>query len=227
MPPECDRVLSALAAIAALLFGTGGVLGAEAAGPRHLIYVHGRIIQEQQSARPRHPQYGYYELDRILETFRRQGFVVSGEMRPKQSSTSESADRVVAQVRSLLASGVPADRVTVVGASMGAEIAALASARLQNPGVRFCLLGFCLSENLRAIREEEGKEPAGRLLAIRERSDDTGPPCTPWGQNVKTGAGAGIVAREIVIDTGLSHGFLYRPLPEWVDPVAEWAAARQ
>lgn len=214
------RIPPAWAAIAALLFGTGGALAAEAAGPRHLIYVHGRIIQEQQSARPRHPEYGYYELDQILETFKKRGFVVSGEMRPKQSSTSESADRLVAQVRDLLASGVSADRVTVVGASMGAEIAALASARLQNPRVRFCLLGFCLTEGLRAIREAEGKTPAGRMLAIRERSDDAGPPCTPWAPRSDTGR----AAREIVLDTGLRHGFLYRPLPEWVDPVVEWTA---
>lgn len=26
--------------------------------------------------------------------------------------------------------------------------------------------------------------------------------------------------------TGLAHGFLYRPLPEWVDPVVEWALAK-
>ncbi len=34
------------------------------------------------------------------------------------------------------------------------------------------------------------------------------------------------VAREIVVHTGLGHGFLYRPLPEWLNPVVEWAGAR-
>jgi hypothetical protein len=28
-----------------------------------------------------------------------------------------------------------------------------------------------------------------------------------------------------VAATGLSHGFLYRPLPNWLDPVAKWAEA--
>ncbi len=32
-----------------------------------------------------------------------------------------------------------------------------------------------------------------------------------------------VVLREVAVDTGLAHGFLYQPLPEWVNPVLEWA----
>jgi hypothetical protein len=32
--------------------------------------------------------------------------------------------------------------------------------------------------------------------------------------------------REIVLRTGLGHGFLYRPLPEWMTPALAWAGAR-
>jgi len=181
-------------------------------------------VQEQQSALPRHPQFGYYELEKILEAFRERGFDVSGEIRPKSASVSESADRVVAQVRRLLGSGVPADRVTVVGGSMGAAIALVASARLQNPDVRFCVLGACLSESVRGLLADEGKSPSGHVLSIREASDDSTGACKPW----KNGPDSPtlLVAREIVVDTGLSHGFLYRPLPEWVNPVVQWAGAR-
>ena len=191
--------------------------------PRHLIYLHGRIVQEQQNARPVHPRFGAYELEKILDTFRQKGFVVSGEIRPKTASVGESADRVVEQVHRLLAAGVPADHVTVVGASMGAAIAMLASARLQNADVRFCFLGHCLSESVRGLIAEEGKPPSGRLLSIREESDESTARCSPWKDETKPGSQ--LVAREIVIRTGLSHGFLYRPLPEWVGPVAEWAAS--
>ena len=215
--------------LAALTVLAAGSLGASAAGdakiPRHLIYLHGRIIQEQQNPRPQHPQFGYYELEKIVAEFRGRGFVVSSGIRPKTTSMSESADRVVEEVQSLLRSGVPADHVTVVGASMGAEIALLASVRLQNPDVRFCLLGACLAENVRRLRVEGGKAPSGHLLAIREASDDLGGPCPSWSE--ETNPGSRFVAREIVIKTGLGHGFLYRPLPEWVNPVAKWAAATQ
>ena len=106
-----------LAAVTLLLAASAG--GADGGPPRHLIYLHGRIIQEQQSSRPRHPEYGYYELEAILRTFREKGFTVEGEIRPKAASVSDSADRVVARVRALLDEGVPADRISVLGASMG------------------------------------------------------------------------------------------------------------
>src|SRR5262245_52189777 len=144
---------------AVILLASAGTLPAADAPARHLIYLHGRIVQERQSARPTSPDYGTYELEKILAAFRDRGFVVTGEIRPKDASVSESAARVVDQVHKLLASGVPADHVTVVGASMGASIAYLASAKLQNADVRFAMLGACLSENVRALVSEEGKGP--------------------------------------------------------------------
>ena len=210
-----------LAVATALLAGSTWSVAADSGPPRHLIYLHGRIIQEQQIARPVHEEYGPYELEKILAALRKRGFVVSDGIRPKTSSLSESADRVVGQVRRLLESGVPAERITIVGASMGASIALLASVRLGNPELRFALLGACLSANIAALREEEGKPPGGRLLFVREKSDELSDPCPPWKAAPETSSP--FVAREIVISTGLKHGFLYRPLAEWLEPVVEWA----
>jgi len=210
--------------VALLSVGSTGGAGDDAGGRGYLIYLHGRIVQEQQSKRPRHPQFGFYELKGILEAFRSEGFVVSGEIRPKSASVSDSADRVVEQVRKLLESGVRASNITVVGASMGAGIALLASARLQNPEVRYCVLGACLSESVKGLVAEEGKGPRGHVLSIREASDDSTSPCRPWKN--ESSYGSSLVTREIVLHTGLSHGFLYRPLPEWMSPVVAWAHAR-
>ncbi len=192
---------------------------------RHLVYVHGRIVQVEQSRRPLHPQFGYYELDSILDTFRGQGFVVHSEIRPQTIDESDAADHLVAEVRKLLDSGVRPDSITVVGASMGASITLLASTRLDQPDVRFAVLGACLTENTRWLDREEHKRPRGRILAIRDASDDLDGPCTAFSDDAD--ARDGLIAREIVIDTGLSHGFLYRPLPEWVEPVVQFAQARE
>ena len=197
---------------------------ADEAGPRHLIYLHGRIIQDTQSARPRHPEFGYYELEQILATFRERGFVVTGEIRPKKASLDESADRVVDQIRRLRSSGVPASRITVVGGSMGAAIALRASLRLQDPEVSFSVLGACMSQSVPLLLAEYGAVPAGRILAIREKSDETSGPCPAWSDDATSRAT--LVVREIVLDTGLRHGFLYRPLREWVEPVVDWATLR-
>lgn len=207
--------------VAALLATSVACLGGGARSHRFVIYLHGRIVQEEQSARPTHPRFGTYELAEILATFRDRGFAVSGDIRPKAATVGDAADRVVQQVRGLIEVGLSPDHVTVVGASMGAAIALRAAARLQNPEVRFAVLGACLSESVRGILAEEGKAPAGHILSIREASDESTRDCPPWTGDLAPAAQ--LDAKELVVSTGLSHGFLYRPLPEWVVPVAEWA----
>lgn len=183
----------------------------------HLIYLHGKIVQEQQDRRPEHPEHGHYELDAIAGAFRENGFTVTADVRPQERGVGESADEVVRKVRQLIDAGVPENRITVVGASMGSWIALLASVRLAEPEIRFVLLGPCLSANVAAVTAEEGRSPKGRLLVIRDASDFPDSDCPPWSGDGR--ATPGLSAEEIVIDTGLGHGFLYRPMPEWLDPL--------
>jgi pimeloyl-ACP methyl ester carboxylesterase len=219
-----DTVLAAFAIVAALTAAAGESLSAQAEpGARHVIYLHGRIIQQQQNPRPHSPEFGYYELEKILAAFRSRGFVVTGEIRPKAASVSDSANHVVEQVLAILKKGVPADHVSVVGGSMGASITMLASVRLQNPDMRFVMLGACPVEGARDLRKEEGKGPVGHILSVREASDDMTNTCALWKEDPQQPQPR---VREIVLRTGLKHGFFYRPLPEWLDPVVEWITAR-
>lgn len=84
-------------------------------------------------------------------------------------------------------------------------------------------MGACLSENAGRIRESEGKALAGRFLAIREESDQYTKGCTAFRNEPGSKT---LSAREIVLHTGLNHGFLYRPLPGWVDPAIEFASSQ-
>jgi pimeloyl-ACP methyl ester carboxylesterase len=215
-------ITTLLAAVCLVLPGLAS--GAEPKDARHLIYLHGRIVQDQQDRRPRHPEWGYYELDQILQAFRERGFVVSGEVRPKDRSLSDSADVVVEQVRGLVAAGVPLERISVVGGSMGGAIALLASLRLQLPELRLVVLGACMSETVPLLVRDHGKPPAGRILSFRDTSDETSEPCPAWSAG---DARPGLLLREIVLSTGLHHGFLFRPLPGWVDPTVRWAETGQ
>lgn len=188
--------------------------------PRHIIYLHGRIVQEQESARPVHPEHGPYELEAIAEAFRKRGFVVTADRRAKGTTVSDGADFVVKQVRALLDAGVPPERITVVGASMGSSIALRTAVRLQNPRLRFALISPCLSVNVRAVEEEERSYPAGRMLVVRDESDVPSATCPAWTNDP---ARTTFTARELVINTGRAHGFLYQPLPEWLEPVVAFA----
>jgi hypothetical protein len=104
---------------------------------------------------------------------------------------------------------------------MGAAIAFHASVRLQDAGLKVAVLGACMSLTLPGIVEEYGRAPAGRFLTVRDTSDETSEPCPAWKDD--PARYPALRAREIVLSTGQSHGFLYRPLPEWVEPVVEWA----
>lgn len=211
-------------AASALLVVASLTAAAEEAGPRHLIYLHGRIVQDQQSARPKHPEWGYYELEQILATLRARGFVVTGEIRPKDATLDVAAERLAEQVRGLRASGVPLERITILGGSMGGAIALRTALRLQEPRLRVAVLGACLSLTVPGLVEEYGLAPAGRMLTVRDTSDETSEPCPAWKDD--PARYPMLRAQEVVIATGQSHGFLYRPLPEWVEPFAGWAALR-
>jgi hypothetical protein len=63
----------------------------------------------------------------------------------------------------------------------------------------------------------------GRVLSIYESSDDVGGTCAPlFAQSPALAQHA-----ELRLETGLRHGFLYRPLPEWVKPAIAWSERRE
>src|SRR5262249_53658536 len=82
------RETTAVLLAGALLWTAAAASAAPAAAPSdldkpQLVYLHGRIVGEQQDRRPKHAQFGYYELDQILDAFRQRGFAVTSAMRPK------------------------------------------------------------------------------------------------------------------------------------------------
>jgi hypothetical protein len=184
---------------------------------RYLFYLHGRIVQDQ-GRKAVSPQFGSYEYDEILRSFVSEGFVVISEVRPRGAEPSAYADRIVAQIRRLMDAGVPARNITVVGASMGGSMAMLVSSHLAARDVGYVLLGSC-GEG--APTELDGSLH-GDVLSIYEASDAIGRSCEAvFERSRDLGRRA-----EIRISTGRRHGFLYRPLPEWMAPAVRWARDR-
>jgi hypothetical protein len=182
----------------------------------YLFYLHGRIIEEQ-GVRPTHPVFGVYEYEAILETFAGRGFEVISEARPAGTEAATYAGRVAAQVRTLVDAGVPPEHVTVIGFSKGGGIAILASSLLTDDRLNFVFIASCG----RWYADRPEVEPRGRLLGLREASDDLAGPC----DDLFARAPEGPDRNEIVLDLGGGHGAFYRPHPEWVDPVVAWASA--
>ena len=181
---------------------------------RYLFYLHGAII-ETEGTRPTHPRFGVYEYEKILATFAERGFVVISEARPAGTDGMVYASKVVEQVRTLLAAGVPPGHVTVVGFSKGGGIAIAASSMLAEDDVNFVFMAACNPW----IDDHPEIVARGRLLSLREASDELMGTC----EGLFARSPSQHDQREIVLHLGGGHGAFYRPQTEWVDPVVEWA----
>ena len=179
---------------------------------RYLFYLHGRIVE--QGRRPVSPQYGPYEYDEILNAFKSRGFIVISEQRRKGTDVEQYAGKVADQVRQLLKAGVPPGNITLVGASQGSFIAMLASTYLKNRDVKFVLIAGCSAES----RFLDIVDLHGNVLSIYERTDGAGS-CEKYRADA-TGLAK---YEELQLQTGMRHGFIYRPMTEWVDASISWA----
>ena len=181
--------------------------------PRYLFYLPGYIVHSQ-NARPVSPEYGAYEYDQILITFQDNDFVVISEARKQSREIEPYAQKVADQITKLLKAGVPAKHITVVGASQGSWIAMLTSTYLKNRGINFVLIAACSADKdfLKMVNLH------GNVLSIYEKSD-LAQSCSDYRADA-----TGIKDwKEVEVNTGLKHGFIYRPMKEWVEPTIAWA----
>jgi hypothetical protein len=182
---------------------------------RYLFYLHGRILEEQG----RHAEsavFGRYEYDAILTALAARGFVVIAELRPPGTG-EEYADNVAAQVKRLLAAGVPPRHVTVAGFSKGGHLTVGVSAAVGAADVTYVVMAGCSADPNWVAHW--APRVRGRMLSLFDSSDRFKPSCAPL-----FAAAPGLTAhRERVFDSGLDHGLFYRPREEWLSAISEWA----
>jgi glyoxylase-like metal-dependent hydrolase (beta-lactamase superfamily II) len=178
---------------------------------RYVIYAHGRIL-EQQGRRATSPDFGRYEYDAILAALAERGFEVISEVRTPQNSETFGA-RLAAQVRRLREAGVPAERITLVGASRGGLLVQAAAAEVQHPGLTLVVLAGCGPDSVALAPRLRG-----RMLSVYDSADRFTAAC-----RATFDAARDLTAsREIVVHKGLDHGLLYRPYADWLDPASAW-----
>ena len=184
----------------------------------YVVYLHGRIVEEQ-GRQAVSPDFGAYQLDDILAALASPGVAVVGEVRAKGTDPKVAAKHVVAEVGRLVDAGVAPASITVIGASKGALIAMLASTALESRELGWVIMANCNE----SVIENYDLALHGQVLSIYESSDEVGGTCAPlFAQSPALARHA-----EVRLETGLRHGFLYRPLPEWVKPATAWSEHRK
>ncbi len=187
-------------------------------GQRYLFYLHGKIVEDQGArAIDTVNGYGAYQYTNIVELFRKEKFTVLSEVRKRNTDPIEYSYKVVRQIDSLIQVGVHAGDISVVGASKGAIIAMLTSSILKNKDVNFVFMAGCNNGILKQFPEIQF---CGNIISIYEKSDNIGHSCLTF----KESSSLAIPHyKEVELNTGLKHGFIFKPLSEWTIPTIRWA----
>jgi hypothetical protein len=181
---------------------------------RYVIYSHGLIV-EGDNPRPVHPEFGVYDFPAIKRAiFDKGGFNLIAQQRPKDADIPTYVGILESWVKQLLAAGVPASRITLVGFSRGSHITAYAAGRLQNTGIHTALMGSCIKGDI-----ADNGVPlvlGGNLLNIYETTD-TVLSCEVLAKRSNLRS-----FKEVAISTGKKHGAFFNPRPEWLQPLKAW-----
>jgi pimeloyl-ACP methyl ester carboxylesterase len=187
---------------------------------QYLFYLHGRAV-ELGGADAVSDRYGRYEYDAIVRGFSERGFTVISEVRPA-STTLAYADGVAAQIKTLIAAGVPPRSITVVGHSKGGALTIATAGKLAERGVGFVILAGCgASDNYDRNVEQNAAHIRGRLLSLYDTADDEAGTC----HGLFEAADGTEEEREIAFRTGLGHGLFFSATADWMDVVDRWATA--
>jgi hypothetical protein len=181
--------------------------------PKHIFYLHGRII-ELQGRNAVSDQFGKYEYDKIIDSLKNLGAIIHNEIRTEKTEFVNFCEGTSSQIDQLIKSGVNPKNITLIGASKGAVMAMNISNMNTNP-INYVLLAANNSE----IERENEWNLHGRILGIYEKSDSIAGKNYQYWIDKSTNA---VEFNQVEINTGLGHGFLYRPINEWWNPTKEW-----
>lgn len=182
----------------------------------YIFYFHNKFAEEN-SLETKHPEYGKVEYREIIESFQKEGFIVLSKKRKANTDVQEYAQKIVPQIDSLLNIGVKPNHITVIGTSKGGYIAQYVSTFIANPDINFVFVG-CYDKN--DVKNYPEINFCGNILTIYEKSDAFGVSAM---ERKKTSKLKINQFKEIELNTGLKHGFLFKQLKEWIEPCKMWA----
>lgn len=183
---------------------------------RFIFFLHNRFIEEHE-LNELHPEFGRTEYKEIVSEFEKSGFKVISEKRNGNVNAREYATGIVNQIARLIQSGTEPQKITVVGTSKGGYIAQYVSTLANNPDLNFVFIASFRNNDIQNIPEINY---CGNILTIYEKSDHFGVSAL---ERKKTSTCDIKHFREIQLNTKMGHGFLFKPLKEWIKPTIKWA----
>jgi hypothetical protein len=183
---------------------------------KYLFYLHGGVVTVlgNNAINQSMPEWGPYEYLNILDSLRVRGFNVISENRKEGIDDSAYVQKITTQIDSLLRTGVKPEKILVVGASSGWNIALHVAAKVKHKRMNYVIMGGCWPNTYKDYQEIE---LYGHFLSIIESSDPHGT-CSEIFDARKYLTSV----QEITLNTGMSHGFFYKGYKHWIDPIVAW-----
>ncbi|WP_309869133.1 alpha/beta hydrolase [Chryseobacterium camelliae] len=183
---------------------------------KYVFFLHNKFL-EGHSLNESHPKYGPAAYKAILEKLQSTNSVILSEKRKLDTDPKMYAKKVILKIDSLHSFGVPYDQISIVGTSQGGYIGQYISYYAKNTDLKFVFIGSSFKND--SMNEDRNFRLYGKILSINEKTD-VGAELLSRQLRFKNSDLK--VFKEITLNTGLKHGFLFRALDEWIIPAKAW-----
>ncbi|MEM9886865.1 MAG: alpha/beta hydrolase [Bacteroidota bacterium] len=184
---------------------------------KYIFFLHNRFL-ETHELHEAHPLFGRVEYEAILAEFEKANFKVISEKRNGNVDARAYAVEIVAQIDSLIRSGVQASNISIIGTSKGGYIAQYVSTLANQSALNFVFIGSFQDTDMEEFPEINY---CGNILNIYEKTD---PYSVSALERKRTSTCEIKHFKEIELNTKMQHGFLFKPLKEWMEPSLKWAS---
>ncbi|MGJ1436139.1 MULTISPECIES: hypothetical protein [Sphingobacterium] len=172
---------------------------------------------EEHPLNAHHPKYGPAAYTAILEKLQSKNSVILSEKRKAGTNPKKYAKKIILKIDSLHSDGVPYDHISIVGTSQGGYIAQYISYYAKNPDLKFVFIGSSFKND--SMNKDPKFRLYGKILSINEKTDVD---AELLSRQLRIKNSDLKSFKEITLNTGLEHGFLFRTLDEWIMPAKEW-----
>lgn len=183
---------------------------------QYIFFLHNKFL-EDHSVEEAHPKYGIVEYEKVLHDLKDSTSIVLFEKRKPNTDPAAYALKIKKQIDRLIKKGVKAGNIAVVGTSQGGYIAQYISYFQKNPELKFVFIGASFKDD--SLEKDPNFRLYGRILSITEKSDDGHVHLSQQKRFIRSDIKD---FKEIELNTGLNHGFLFKALDEWIIPTKDW-----
>lgn len=183
---------------------------------QYIFFLHNKFL-EDHPAEEAHPKYGIVEYEKVLHQLKDSSNVILFEKRKPNTDPAVYALKIKKQIDRLIKKGIKAENIAVVGTSQGGYIAQYVSWYEKNPKLKFVIIGASFKED--SLEKDPNFRLYGKILSITEKSDDDHVPLSHEQRFIRSNIKD---FKEIELNTGLNHGFLFKALDAWIIPTKEW-----